>query len=94
MSDLTPADRGPFYLAVTATLSPHGEVGYRMLRMERAGDRLLSENIGLATPSCGHRVCRLANLGAAAVDWAYMLQLDTTIDSFHPEQLGLEVASE
>lgn len=89
-----PTDRGPFYLAVSATLMHDGVVQYRIHTMDRAGDRLKAELAGEAAPACAHLTCRLANLGAAAVDWAYLLGVDSGTPEFHPEQIGLVVASE
>lgn len=85
---------GPFYLAVSGTLDGSGEVQYRILTMQRPGDRLRSESAGLAHPSCSHLTCRLANLGAAAVDWAYLLQLEMGPHEFHAEQMGFSLAPE
>lgn len=89
-----PTDKGPFYLAVSATLGHDGTVQYRLHRIDRAGDRLTAELAGAAEPTCAHLTCRLANLGAAAVDWAYLLGVDAGLPAFHPEQIGLSLASE
>jgi hypothetical protein len=93
-SKIIPPGLGPFYVAMSATVSPDGSVLYRMLRQDAPGDRLQSANAGSASPACGHPWCRLANLGAAAVDWAYLNSLDEGLGAFHGEQLHFEVGPE
>lgn len=87
-------DAWPYYLAVSASAHRGGEVQYRLTRMDTPGARLQVHSIGLAHTLCRHPSCRLANLGAAAVDWAYLLQIDEGPEEFHGEQMGLEMAPE
>ena len=89
-----PTDKGPFYLAVSASLTHDGSVQYRIHRMDAPGDRLRADLAGEAVPTCAHLTCRLANLGAAAVDWAYLLGVGDGPPEFHPEQMELSLASE
>lgn len=89
-----PTGLGPFYLGVTATLRADGTVQYRILSIPTTGERMRTDLAGEAAPQCGHLTCRLANLGAAAVDWAYLLGVDSGLPEFHPEQIGLSLASE
>lgn len=93
-SKVIPPGLGPFYIAMSATLTPAGEVLYRLLRQDAPGERLQSDNAGLAGPACPHLWCRLANLGAAAVDWAYVNSLDTGLTEFHGEQLRFQLGPE
>jgi len=84
----------PFYLAVSATGERDGSVSYRILQQPGQGERISANLAGQAVPQCTHLTCRLANLGAAAVDWAYLLQLDSGPDEFHAEQMGFSLAPE
>jgi hypothetical protein len=96
MSSLNKLDPGlePYYLAVSATMSRSGEVTYRVLTQSNFGERLSTDQCGTAQPTCNHIACRLANLGAAAIDWAYMIQIGTDLGTFHGEQLGLDMGPE
>lgn len=87
-------DAWPYLLQVSAIAARNGEVNYRIGRMDTPGDRLQTFLIGLASTNCTHPSCRLANLGAAAVDWAYLMQIDEGPDEFHGETMGLSLAPE